>query len=256
MEEEKSKTEAQKRRRQLQEEATWTILRDLQYVEDALLKDSLEEAVEVIIDAYDEFNAAFGGRSDGRSQGGDRRTDTVDVALSDLELERQAALEEYLAMCATCDIDVYRFRERVLEGDLLAENEARDLLKSPAAALIESRLFKWWKIPFVGHTAQVNSYARDLVPPGFAEYTATIAVDPPGTTYTVGMPTLANIAHADEQRPVVLEFPDEQGRIVGREVWSISLLGQLRELGKKLSDRYRWQPAQAVWFVALGPPYE
>jgi hypothetical protein len=35
-------------------------------------------------------------------------------------------------------------------------------------------------------------------------------------------------------------------------VWSISLLGELRELDEILSERYRWQPAEAVWFVLSG----
>lgn len=252
MTEEELQQRAKMRRRQLGEENTWHVLLEHGYVEDALLKDSREEGVEVLIKAYDMFSAAFPGRSVGGSRGGDRRTDTVEVALSDLELEHQATLEQYLAMCAACDLDVYRFRKKVLEGELLTEDRARELLKSPAAALMGTRLFNGLKIPIVGHTAEVKSYARDLVPPGFEEYTATIAVDPPGITRTVGMPTLADIAYANEQRPVVLEFPDEEGRIVGREVWSISLLGELRELGEKLSERYRWQPAQAVYFVLTG----
>lgn len=191
---------------------------------------------------------------EGRSQAVSRarNKEPIRVFLNDIENERKAALEEYLAMCAACDIDVYRFREKVLEGQPLAENEARELLKSPAAALIGTRLFKGWKVPIAGHSAEVISYERVLIPPGFEEYTATIVIDPPGITRTVGMPTLANIADADEQRPVVLEFPDEESRIVGREVWSTSLLGELRKLGEKLSERYRWQPAQAVWFVLTG----
>ena len=51
---------------------------------------------------------------------------------------------------------------------------------------------------------------------------------------------------------MVLEFPDEEGRIAQRGVWSNSLLGELWEVGEKLSDRYRWQSAQAVWFVLTG----
>jgi hypothetical protein len=193
-------------------------------------------------------------KREGRSQAISRarNKEPIRVFLNNIENERKAALEEYLAMCAACDLDVYRFRERVLEGHPLAANEARDLLKSPAAALMGTRLFKWLRIPIVGHTAEVKSYERDLVPAGFEEYTATIAVDPPGITHTVSMPTLANIADADKQRPVMLEFPDEEGRIIGREVWGISLLGELRKLGEKLSERYRWQEAQAVWFVLTG----
>jgi len=232
----------------------WAYLRRKGYVGEALDKPFDEDMVEYIIKEFDDLpEKAQGGvrsRRQAMDQSGGR--DTVPVSLGEVELEHQAALEEYLAMCAACDVDVYRFREKLLEGNLLAENEARDLLKSPAAALMETRIFKGLKIPIVGHTAEVKSYARDPVPPGFKEYTATIAVDPPGITRKVKMPTWAAISHADEQRPVVLEFPDEDGNIAGHEVWSISLLGELKGLGEKLSERYRWQPAQAVWFVLTG----
>jgi hypothetical protein len=66
------------------------------------------------------------------------------------------------------------------------------------------------------------------------------------------MTTWAGTSQMDKQRPVVLEYPDEQGRIVARQVWSISLLGERKEAGEKLSYRYRWQQAQAVWFVLTG----
>jgi hypothetical protein len=192
-------------------------------------------------------------KREGRTQAtsGERSNEPIRVFLNDIEREHQAALEAYLAMCAACDIDVYRFRERVLEGELLTEDQARELLKSPAAAFMETRRFKGWKIPIVGHTAEAK-IEIDVVPPGFRKYTATITVNPPGVTHKAEMPTLAGLAYAKEQRPEVLEFPDEEGRIAGREVWSISLLGDLREVGEKLRKRYRWQPAQAVWFVLTG----
>src|SRR5215207_2547511 len=106
-------------------------------------------------------------KREGRSQAISRakNKEPVRVVLNELESERKAALEEYLAMCAACDIDVYRFREKVLEGQRLAENEARELLKSPAAALMGTRLFRVWKIPIVGHNADVKSYERVLIPP-------------------------------------------------------------------------------------------
>ncbi len=249
MREEALKTEAQVRRPI--SEWVWTNLEADRYVEDALLKDTLEEAVEFIVSTFDELIGTPPGRRVGERRGGDRRTDTIDVELNDLELERQAALETYLAMCAECDRDVYRFRKEVLEGRLLAVDRARKLLRSPAAAFLETRHFKIWNIPVTGHIAEV-SYESEPVPPGFERHTATITLHPSGITHKVELPTWPGYTRGERQRPVVLEFPDEQGKVVDRVVWSNSLLGELRQVGEKLSERYRWQSAQAVWFVLTG----
>lgn len=249
MNEEALKSQTQKRR-QIPEEA-WAYLRERGYVEDALTKDSDEEAMELIFKERDALFAAFPVRGGGGSRGGNKRADSVEVSLSDLELERKAALEEYLAKSATCDADVYLFREKVLEGELLSKEQAWKLLKSPAAAFLETRLFRDGNIPLVGHIAEVNDYRRELVTQGI-RYEASVTVHPPGITQEVSMTTWAGTSDADSRRPVVIGFPDEEGRTSGAEVWSISLLGELRDLSDKLSQRYRWEPAQAVWFVLTG----
>jgi hypothetical protein len=251
MNEEGLKRRAEKRRPAITE--AWAYLEKKGYVGEALEKPFDEDMVEYIIKEFDDLpeKAQRGGSSRRQAMVQSGGRDTVQVPLGEVELEHQAALEEYLAMCAACDVDVYRFREKVLEGHLLAEDQARELLKSPAAALMETRLFKGWKVPIVGHTAEVKSYESELVHQG-TSYVATLAVHPPGITREVRMVPWPGASHADKQRPVVLEFPDEEGRIVGRRVWSISLLGELKGVGEKLSERYRWHPAQAVWFVLTG----
>ena len=42
-----------------------------------------------------------------------------------------------------------------------------------------------------------------------------------------------------KRRLALLEYPDENGKVQGVEVWGISVLGDLKELGEKLSRRYR-----------------
>jgi hypothetical protein len=121
----------------------------------------------------------------------------------------------------------------------------------PAAAFLETRLFREGNIPIVGHDAKVNNYRRELVPQGI-RYEASVTVRPPGIIQEVSMTTWAGTTITDKRRPVVIEFPDEEGRTIAAEVWSTSLLGELRELGEKLSDRCRWKSAQAVWFVLTG----
>src|SRR5829696_1427195 len=91
----------------------------------------------------------------------------------------------------------------------------------------------------------------DLVTGG-RQYRATIYVDPPDITRQMQMVTWAGTSQTGKQRLVNLEYPDEVGKVQFFEVWSISLLGELREVGEKLSERYRWQSAQAVWFVLTG----
>jgi hypothetical protein len=59
-------------------------------------------------------------------------------------------------------------------------------------------------------------------------------------------------SHPEKRRPLVLKFPDEESGVANHEVWSVSLLGELREVGEKLHKRYRWHPAEAVWFVLTG----
>jgi hypothetical protein len=243
---EELKTEAKKVRPIT--EWVWSKLEEDLFVQDAVLKDSPEEAVEFIINVYDECVAPPPSQRDRGGRGDDGRTDTVEVALNDLGMEHQAALEQYLAMCAACDIDVYRFRKKVLAGELLTEDQARELLGSPAAAILRTRRFREGNIPIIGHTAEVKSFESEVLPWG-SSYVATIIVHPPGVPQEERMPSWDGTTLTENQRPVALEFPDEEGRIVARPVWSISLLGELRELGAKLSERYRWQPAHAVWFV-------
>jgi hypothetical protein len=253
MNEEELKRRA-KKRRDVPEEA-WTYLKDREYVEEALEQDFDEQAEEYIIKEIDALAAASPG-------GGARRTqavssngspeETVQVSLGESELARQGALEEYFAMCAACDRDVYPFRNKVLGGHLLSKDQAWDLLKSPAAALVETRFFESWGIPIVGHTAEVKGYLSEEWTPLGTRYVATLTVDPPGITREVSMSPLPAGLHQQERRFLVLQFPDGKSGVANHEVWSVSLLGELREVGEKLHKRYRWHPAEAVWFVLTG----
>jgi hypothetical protein len=227
-------------------------LREQLYVEDALVKDSLEEAVEFLVSTYEELVAEIPSRHLALAkQAGEERTDTVEVSLGSLELERKAALEEYLALCAACDKDVYLFRKRVLGGQTISSVTARKLIGSPAARFLSKTAFELLLIPFLDHTAKLVDHKTDITING-RRYRATIFVDPPDLTRQVEMVTWSGTPQTDNQRLVELNYPDEEGKIRNVQVWSISLLGELREVGEKLSERYRWQSAQAVWFVLTG----
>jgi hypothetical protein len=253
MTEEELKRRAEKYRAGITE--AWPYLKEKGYVGEALDEPVDQDMVEYIIEAFDDLPEKVQGgfRSRRQARGESRGRGTVRVSLERMELERQAALEQYLAMCAACDADVYSFRKEVLDGRLLAADQARDLLRSPAAAILRTRRFREKNIPIVGHTAEVKSPDPEVLPWG-SSYVATVIVDPPGVTQEERMPSWGGPPWTEfkNQRPVVLEFPDGEGGIARRGVWSISLLGELTRVGEKLSERYRWQPAQAVWFVLTG----
>jgi hypothetical protein len=251
MDEKELKTETLKERRI--PEWFWThVLSEQNYIEDALLMDSLEEAVEFLVSKYNELVAEIPSRHLALAkQAGEERTDAVEVSLSSLELERKAALEEYLALCAACDKDVYLFRKKVLGGQTISSVNARKLIGSPAARVLSKAAFENLDIPFLDHTAKLVDHKTDLVIKG-RRYRASIFVDPPGISRQVEMVTWSGTPQTDNQRLVELDYLDEEGKVRNVQVWSISLLGELREVGEKLSERYRWQSAQAVWFVLTG----
>ena len=67
------------------------------------------------------------------------------------------AMSELFAGLAHQHPDVLRFRDEVLGGRLLTEDEAHGLLSSAAARLLDVRLFKKWGMPIVGHTSRLAS---------------------------------------------------------------------------------------------------
>jgi hypothetical protein len=230
----------------------WPYLQEKGYVSEALDRPFDEDMVKYVVREFDELPKLGRGGAIGR--GGDRGRedrDTVQASLKEVELEHQAALEQYLAMCAACDADVYRFRKTVLGGHTISSADARKLMDSPAARVLSTAAFGDWGIPFLNHTAELVDHETDLVVEGH-RYRATIFVDPPGISRRVEMVTWSGTPQTAKQRLVNLEYPDEESKVRNTQVWSISLLGELREVGEKLSERYRWQPAQAVWFVLTG----
>lgn len=228
----------------------WEDLQDRGYVEEAAC--SRMDARDLA--DYSKLTLKSWRRREGRVPAKSRDTDKKEILgwLREDELERKAALEVYLAKYAACDADIFRFRKEVLDGEVLAKRQAWKLLRSPAAAYLRKLHFKGYNIPIVEHTARVE----DTTPPmsGYSEgYSATVEVDPPGgEPIDVQMPFNALPGTKRDQQPVLIGFPDEQNEIESRRVWVISLLGELWDLGEKLASRYRWQPAQAVWFVLTG----
>lgn len=190
------------------------------------------------------------GREDSsQAQGEAPKRDAVQASLSPLESERQAALEEYLAMCAACDSGVYSFRKKVLKGGLLAAEEALGLVLSPAAAILDIREFEDWEIPVVGHSAVLKNRSTKQTAIG-ETYSATIQVDPPGREVPKSVPVL--YGSSGGWSPSILRFPGKEGEIEAVRIWGKSLLDELRVIGDGLSRSYRWHPAHAARFVLTG----
>jgi hypothetical protein len=178
-----------------------------------------------------------------------QKKEEVASHMSPLELERSAAFEEHLAKVVATDPKVRRFRLEVLNGRLLAPEDARVLLGSEAARFLRHGMFAKLGIPVLGHTSTLDDYRREDVRvedsgTDLVRHLATVSVEPPGITETVR--TLWPDPFVD------LAFPTEDGYVDDREVWRQSLLGWLQELSEKLAETYRWFPSQVTWFLLTG----
>src|SRR5215213_4490949 len=148
------------KRRKIPDES-WAFMLEREYVEDALGKDDDEEKVNFIIEQFDEHKAAFGGTR-GRRQTLDQEISEVPVSLSESELERKGASEEYAALRAARDGGTRWFRDEVLRNRLLTAEQARELIRSPAARFLEENMFEFagGEIPLIGHHATLEGYER------------------------------------------------------------------------------------------------
>lgn len=242
-------------------EQEWNFFLEKRYVEDALGKDNYEDAVNFIIDEYNMHKAAFA-VTRGRKQTVDAERNAVPVSLSESELQRKAASEEYAAFRAARDGGTRWFRNRVLGNRLLTAEQARELVPSAAARFLEENTFEFagGEIPLIGHHATLEGYER--VEGGTeweVHHRATVSVDPPGMTETVEnmfdeapQPGSRTPRFKDRTDGQPLYFVNERGRARKVSVWDGSLLERLRHLSEGLAQEFRWEPAQATMFVLTG----
>ncbi len=251
-------------------EQSWAYLSRQGYVEEALDRGTDEEAVEYFIKNFDELRAAspeptsWTQRRDDGDDDPDR--EVIRGSLSDSDREREAAVEEYLAMCAACDGATRQFRKRVLGDRLLTAEEARALVKSPAARFFDETDFDYagGEIPLVGHRATLVGHTRERGNGWEVYYRSQVTVEPPGST--------RNVEDFEYEPPweetrrsgaidrkyggggLELFFVNERGRARRRAVWRRSPLERLCHLSERLAKRYRWEPAQSTMFVLTGKP--
>ena len=241
-------------------EEAWAFFLEKGYVDDALTRGSCEDAVNFIIEEYYKHKVAFGDTG-GRRRALDEGRSDVPVSLRESEGDRKAAFEEYAAKCANSNGVVRRFRGRVLGDRLLTAEQARELVRSPAARFLETNTFKFagGDVPLVGHRATLEGYEPKRGNDREICHRATVSVDPPGITETVentfyDAPQLTpkRPRHKDGTDGQALYYVNERGRARKVSVWDRSPLEQLRGLSERLAQRYRWEPAQATMFLLTG----
>jgi hypothetical protein len=193
-----------------------------------------------------------------------KKTSRKDLRLDDnYEKERAEILGEYLAFRGSLHPLVRRFREKVLDGETLAPEQAHALVDSPAANRFPMSRFEIEEIPVVGHSARFHEHnviCKKTRMAKFIEYEY-IFVDPPGQFFRAHLPV--SVAYQDLE---YLWFPSGNPRATtndgyssvprGSEYISIpvypgSVLDNLRQLSQRLVAEYGrcWDEAQAAWFV-------
>jgi hypothetical protein len=141
---------------------------------------------------------------------------------------RMAAYARFIAVVARADPDVASFRQKVLGGRVLSEEEAYRFVRLPILAVapreclgdspdllaVEGRIITW---------QEDGEIELELTRPVQRRWRGRSAWE-------------------------LLRYP-WQGREEVVRVAAQSILGELRRLASRLAERYGWQEAQAVWFL-------
>lgn len=171
--------------------------------------------------------------------------------LAPRDLERGQLFEAYLAMVATNTPRVQTFRDKVLAGELLSEEEAYAFLTSPLTRCCSLNFLEAWKVPPVGHTFSIDK--RELEREDAWTRGVSVSIDPPDITRTIRL-------RPDTKGYLpTLIFPSKEVPGKGRHAESVgvgvgSVLDDLRKLSEKLAKWYPWALADATWFVLTGEP--
>lgn len=187
----------------------------------------------------------------------------VELQVDDYGVERATALGEYLALRGSLHPLVRRFRDEVLDGQLLNPQEAHAFIESPANSRFSLEALSESGIPTVGHRAVFVDHGvsfEDDSSDTFVEYEY-IHADPPGKTLVAQLPR--SVAYEDLREA---RFPAEGKQSVAVANYSSlvrldeyayipvypgSVLDNLGWLSLRLSEDFcaAWDEAQAAWFV-------
>lgn len=155
---------------------------------------------------------------------------------------RAEALSLYWCKLAGAERKVEAFRRGVLGGQAVEPSEARQLLRSPAAAHLPASAFEQKGIPIIGHTAELLEQQESA--PFEHPYVLRASLE---ITWAGGecrsTPRLRGGG-----RPPPLEFWDGEEAFQVRAL-PLSVLGRLYDVAENLAHHYPWEPSQAAWFV-------
>ena len=202
----------------------------------------------------------------GRTSNDDSVEELSAQQLKDEELERSWAFSEYVSKIATTDDNVWRFRNRYLDGNTIQPAQALALLTSPAAAIWPSLTFHVSGFPLLDHTHRILEEGRD----DKGDYALVETCDPasgikkclkdrrplePGAWSVPNQPRDA-LSNSEEAREIknwkLLSFPDDEHGLNRVCVATGSVLGDLRDRVHKLIRRYPWWESEAAWFILTG----
>jgi hypothetical protein len=184
------------------------------------------------------------GRQRIRKTSGERDQELV-PEVGQYERLRAEVLSEYLAKLAAINPEVVQFRSDILTGELLTPEHARAFLSSPATRYLKRGVWQAYGIP-ARHTATLLDENRGHTEDGPFHWVR-LWTDPPGEEHTVSIPN---------PRSYDSLYLAEDGRNERITFWPGSVLGELRELCKRLTKVHPWDTDQATRFVLTGetPP--
>ena len=160
---------------------------------------------------------------------------------------RAEALCAFWAKLAEASGSVRSFRKKVLGGIAISADEASRLLTSAAAAFLRPETFASRGVPIVGHTSELEVEERS---------------NPFERPYRIRGSLRIWWSTGEAIVPVNREGPSPPEPMEvwnGTETllvapWRLSVLGQLRKVTSKLTERHPWETPTAAWFVLTSEP--
>ena len=159
------------------------------------------------------------------------------------------AMSELFAGLAHQYPEVVWFRDKVLEGRFLTDDEVQNLLASHAAWFFRPEWFSRWDIPVIGHTSKLLEY--DPGKKYKINHRATVWVDPPG------IPKRVRYTHPHTPPLPAGRMPIKV--VPGKDLyyppflWPGSVVHILYDLAERLSDQFDWPNGDAAtWFILTG----
>jgi hypothetical protein len=165
--------------------------------------------------------------------------------------ERALATAEAIAEQAMHEDRVRQFREQYLGGSSLSVPDAQGLLHSPAAALLSPGELDELGIPIVGHESTMVDH-QERPSDGFVQVEVVLDIEWSGKRKQVKRTWHWRDDHV--RRDLALVAVDATGQHREIEVWTRSVLDQLREVSEWLVTWYGWEAGPAAWFVLSGTP--